>query len=84
MAQRDQLTGAFGGHDACNARHAQHIALFYGAALHGGKGLGVHGNNAVCSSFPGGDGLCAHIHHHGVPGGIKMCQIIFTHIIFSP
>ena len=83
MAQRDQLTGAFGGHDACNARHTQHIALFHGAALHGGKGLGVHGNNAVCSSFPGGDGLCAHIHHHGVPGGIKMCQIIFTHI-FSP
>ena len=83
VAQRDQLTGALGGHDACNARHTQHIALFHGAALHGGKGLGVHGNNAVGSGFPGGDGLCAHVHHHGVAGGIKMCQIIFTHI-FSP
>ena len=70
--------------DACNARHAQHIALFHGAALHGGKGFGVHGNNAVGSGFPGGDGLCTYVHHHGVAGGIKMCQIIFTHIIFSP
>ena len=83
MAQRDQLTGSFCGHDARNAGHAQHIALFHGAALHGSKGFGVHGDDAVGSGFPGGDGLCAHIHHHGIPGSIKMGQIIFVHI-FSP
>ncbi len=79
MAQGDQLAGALGGHNARNARHAQHIAFFHGAALHCGKGFGVHGNNAVGSGFPGGDGLCAHVHHHGIPGGIKMCQIIIIH-----
>ena len=83
VAQGDQLAGALGGHDAGYPGHAQHIALFHGAALHGGKGIRIHGNDAVGRGLPGRDRLFAHVHHHGVSGGIKMCQIIFTHI-FSP
>ena len=80
MAQRDQLAGAFGGHNAGDAGHAQHVALFHRAALHGGKGFGVHGKDAPGRSLPGGDRFAAHIHHHGISGGIKMGQIIFTHL----
>ena len=83
MAQGDQLAGALGGHDAGYPGHAQHIAFFHGAAFHGGKGIRIHGNDAVGRGLPGRDGLFAHVHHHGVSGGIKMCQIIFTHIFFT-
>ena len=79
MAQRDELAGALGGHDAGNAGHAQHIAFFHGAALHGGECLGIHGDDAVGGGLPEGDGLLAHIHHHGVAGGIKVGQISFSH-----
>ena len=82
MTEGDQLAGALGGHDASHLRHAQHIALFYGAAFHGGKGIRIHGNDAVGRGLPGRDGLFAHVHHHGVAGGIEMGQIGFscTHI----
>ena len=83
MAQGDQLAGALGGHNAGHPGHTQHIAFFHGTAFHSGKGIRIHGNDAVGRGLPGRDGLFAHVHHHGVSGGIKMCQIIFTHI-FSP
>ena len=77
MTQRDELAGALGGHDAGNAGHAQHIAFLHGAALHSGECLGVHGDDAVGGGLPEGDGLLAHVHHHGVAGGIKVGQIGF-------
>ena len=82
MTEGDQLAGALGGHDAGDAGDAQHIALLDGAALHSGKGLRIHGDDAVGYSLPEGDGLFAHVHHHGVAGGIEMGQIDFscTHI----
>ena len=79
MTQRDELAGALGGHDAGNAGHAQHIAFLHGAALHGGECLGVHGDDAVGGGLPEGDGLLAHIHHHGVAGGIKVGQFVVSH-----
>ena len=57
--------------------NAQHIAFLHGAALHSGECLGVHGDDAVGGGLPEGDGLLAHIHHHGVAGGIKVGQIGF-------
>ena len=41
------------------------------------------GNDTVGRGLPGRDWLFAHVHHHGVSGGIKMCQIIFVHIFFT-
>ena len=79
MTEGDQLAGALGGHDAGDAGDAQHIAFLDGAALHSGKGLRVHGDDAVGHSLPEGDGLFAHVHHHGVAGGIEMGQIGFSH-----
>ena len=53
MAQRDQLAWVFGGHDACNAGHAQHIALFHGAVSARQQRLRrVHGDDAVGHSLP--------------------------------
>ena len=77
MAQRDQLAGALGGHDASHAGYAQHIAFLHRAVLHGGKGVFVHGNDAVGRGLAGGDRLAAHVHHHRIALGIEMGQFIF-------
>ena len=37
----------------------------------------------ICKCFGETNRNRAMHHHHGISGGIKMCQIIFTHI-FSP
>ena len=60
-------------------RTPQMIDVYKRQALHSGKGLRVHGDDAVGHSLPEGDGLFAHVHHHGVAGGIEMGQIGFSH-----
>ena len=79
MAQGDQLAGALGRHDACNAGHAQHVALLGGAVPNSGKGCRIHSDDAAGHSLPCSDGLFAHIHHHGAAGRIKMRKFCFAH-----
>ena len=79
MAQGDQLAGALGRHDACNAGHAKHVALLGGAVPNSGKGCRIHSDDAAGHSLPCSDGLFAHIHHHGAAGRIKMRKFCFAH-----
>jgi hypothetical protein len=57
VAQRDQVAGLFGGHDAGQAGDAEDVAFLRGARFDQRQGLGLHGDaalghrDAVCAGF---------------------------------
>ena len=72
VAQRDQVGGALGAHNARQARHAQHIA-FAGMALGDqAQGLGQHLDVPAGHGHAPGGGLGPHVHHVGLALGIEM------------
>ena len=72
MAQRNQVTGLLGRHDAGDARDAQHVALLGRAALDDGQGFGLHGDAALGDRDAVGCGLGADIDHVGLALGIEV------------
>jgi hypothetical protein len=75
MAERNQLGGLLGGHDAGDAGDFERIAFGIG-----GKGVengAAHADEGVGASRAGGDGLAADIDHAGLSGGIVVRE--FAH-----
>src|SRR3954454_6532913 len=67
MAERDQFAGAFGRHDAGDARRAQHVALFGVAGEHELERLRAHHDAPLGDRDPLGRGFLRNIDHTGLP-----------------
>lgn len=74
MAQGNEIGGLLGGHDAGQARNAQHIALACAAGLDQGQGFSLHQNASAGHGHPACIGFGAHIHHMGLALGVEMGQ----------
>ena len=72
VAERDQLMGALGSHDAGNARRAENITLFGIAFQNGSKGLRLHDYRPLRNGAPLRFILVADIDHVGFAGCTKM------------
>ena len=79
VAQRDQLAGALGGHDARNARHAQHITLGHTAGSNFFIYFSAYADFSLRHGNPRGVSLIADIHHQSITRSVKMCK--FTHCL---
>ena len=75
VAQRDEVGGVLGRHDARNLRHAEYVALFRRAASHGGKAVRAHRDAPGSDRSALGGLLFAHIHHHRVAVCINMSKL---------
>ena len=74
VAQRDQVAGALGAHDAGQSGNAEHITLFGGARLHQRQGGGQHADAATGHRHAVGAGLGADIDHVGLALGVEVGQ----------
>src|SRR2546425_7116116 len=72
MAQRNEVTGLLGSHDAGDARNAQYVTLLGGAALDDGQGGGLHDDAAFGDRDAVGCGLGADVDHVGLALGVEM------------
>lgn len=77
MTEWDQITGAFRGHDGCNARNAKHISLVGSAGLDNSKGFGVHEDCAASNGRAVGLRLIAHVNHVCLSVLVKVGQAAF-------
>ena len=75
MAQRNQVAGFLGAHDAGQAGNAQHIAFFGGAGLHQRQRGGQHADAPTRHGHAVRAGLGADIDHVRLTLGIKMGQL---------
>ena len=66
VAQRDQVAGFLGGHDAGDAGDAQHIAFLGGARFDQREGFGLHFDAAGGHGDAVGGGFGADVHHVGL------------------
>lgn len=66
VAQRDQIAGLFGGHDACDAGDAQHVAFLGCARFDQCQGFGLHFDVACGYGHTVGGGFGAYVHHVGL------------------
>jgi len=64
VAQRDEVAGFLGGHDAGDAGNAQHVAFFGGAGFDEGQGGGQHFDAAA------GDGDAVRGNHSAMGSGL--------------
>jgi hypothetical protein len=84
VAQRNQVAGFFGRHDAGDAGNAKHIAFFGGALQNDGQCGRVHDDPALRHGNPVGGGFGSHIDHVGLALGVKMCQCRSAcHVVFQ-
>ena len=74
VAERNQVAGFFGRHDAGDARDAEHVALFSRALQNNGQRGGMHDDAALCHRDPVSGGFGGHVDHVGLALGVKMCQ----------
>ena len=72
MAQRDEVAGFLGGHDAGDAGNAQHVAFFGGAGFDEGQGGGQHFDAAAGDGDAVRSGLGGHVDHVGLALGVKV------------
>jgi hypothetical protein len=72
VAQRDEVAGLLGRHDAGDAGNAQHVALFGGAGFDEGQGGGQHFDAAAGHGHAVGGGLGGHVDHVGLALGVKV------------
>ena len=75
VAQRDEVAGFLGGHDAVNVvngGNAQHIAFFGGAGFDEGQGGGQHFDAAAGDGDAVRGGLGGHVDHVGLALGVKV------------
>ena len=72
VAQWDEIAGFFGSHDAGQARHAEHIALFGAAAFNQRAGSSQHLDAAAGDSPASCCGFVAYVHHVRLALGVKM------------
>ena len=71
MAQRNQIAGFFGRHDAGDARDAEHIALFSRALQNDRQRGRMHDDAALRYRDPVGGGFGSHVDHVGLALCIK-------------
>ena len=76
MAERDQLRGALGGHDAAHLGAGQHVALGQGAFLEQLQGVGRKLHDGFGNGHAPGVGLGAHVHHGDVAVLVQMGKIV--------
>ncbi len=74
VAQGDEITGFFGGHDAGQARHPEHVAFLGAAAGNQGAGGGQHLDAAAGDGPAPGGGFIAHVHHMRLALGVEVGQ----------
>jgi hypothetical protein len=72
VAQRDEVAGFLGGHDAGDAGDAQHVAFFGVAGFDEGQGGGQHFDAAAGDGDAVRGGLGGHVHHVGLALGVKV------------
>src|SRR5690606_25321473 len=75
VAERDQIAGALGRHDARDARDREDIALFRGAVADGAGGIERHGDAAGGHRLARGDGLGGDIDHAGGAALVEMGEV---------
>jgi hypothetical protein len=74
VAQRNEVAGLLGPHDACQASNAQHIALLGSARLDQRQCGRLHADAAHGHGGAVGAGLGAHVDHVGLPLGVEVGQ----------
>ena len=74
MTQRDQVGGSFAGHDACDARDAEHIPFFVTSGLDQRQRGGFHVDAPRGARDPRRRRFLTNVHHVGLSLGIKMGQ----------
>ena len=74
VTERDQVAGFLGGHDAGDARNAEHVAFFGSARLDQRQGRSQHLDATDRDGHPVGRGLGADIDHVGLAPGIEVGQ----------
>ena len=79
MAERDQIAGFFGRHDACYAGNAQHIAFFGAAGQNDFQRLAVHHNAALGNRDAVGGWFGGNVYHVGLALGVKVGQKWLEH-----
>ena len=72
VAQRNQVAGFLGGHDAGDAGNAQHVAFLGGAGFDEGQGGGQHVDAAAGDGDAVRGGLGGHVNHVGLALGVKV------------
>ena len=72
VAQRDEVAGFLGGHDAGDAGDAQHVAFFGVAGFDEGQGGGQHFDAAAGDGDAVRGGLGGHVDHVGLALGVKV------------
>ena len=74
VTQGDQVTGFFGGLNACNPGNAQHIALLGMTAANQVKCSRQHADATTGNANPTCVGFVGHIDHVGLALGIKVSE----------
>ena len=72
VAQWDEIAGFFGSHDACQARHAEHIPFFGATAFNQRAGCGQHLDAAAGDCPAPRGGFVGNVHHVRLALGVKM------------
>ena len=72
VAQRDEVAGFLGRHDAGDAGDAQHVAFFGVAGFDEGQGGGQHFDAAAGDGDAVRGGLGGHVDHVGLALGVKV------------
>ncbi|MNO98880.1 hypothetical protein D3C76_906390 [compost metagenome] len=75
MAERDQVGGLLGRHDAGDAGGGKDVALVVLAAQDQGQGGGRHGHEGFGAGLPFGDLLVGHVHHVSFTALVEMGQV---------
>ncbi len=76
MAERNQFTRSFGGHDSRHLGQGQHIPLLQIAGDDQPQGVWFHGDFATGNGNPLRDRFIAHVDHLRLARFIEMCQFI--------
>ncbi len=75
MTERDQIAGAFGGHNTGHSRHPENIALMMIAALNQAYGLAVEQHIDLGSGLTQVAAFAGDIDHIGFTSGIDVTEL---------
>jgi len=76
MTQRDQVSGAFGSHDAGQSRDAEDVAFLGGTIANHRQRGGLHADTAGGDGDAAGFGFFANTDHQRAALIVKMCKVV--------